>query len=132
MLRYGGHYDPMTLSLKNLETRLRELTQKAEKLQAQYRDAMHERERVTTAIAVIREMEGKAAASVPDHLGLTAGQAAIYKVLGSGKANSLSPSSIHKKCVERGSKLAADYVRTTLWRMAQYGTIRSSDGLYWK
>lgn len=45
-----------------------------------------------------------------------------------GEEHRTKPAEVVKKC----RSLQASYVRTTLWRFAQDGRIKSSQGYYWR
>jgi len=59
--------------------------------------------------------------------GLTAQQNIVVQALPIGKKNKKKPTEIAKNC----RKLDPSYVRTTLWRLAQYEIIASESGYYW-
>lgn len=60
--------------------------------------------------------------------GLSKMQRPVYLAVPIGKAQAKKPIDVVNSC----SKLDPAYVRTTLWRFAEYGTISSEDGLYWR
>ncbi len=116
---------------QELERRYEAALRRAEAAQTELREAMKDLERLETARAVVRELSGSASAA--SSLGtLTKGQSAIYEVLPSGKEQGLSPVQVYELCKQDGARLHVDYVRTTLWRLAQNGVIKSADGKYWK
>lgn len=63
-----------------------------------------------------------------DALGLTKKQRLVYLAVPIGKPHRKKPAAIVASC----PRLDPSYVRTTLWRLADYETISSQDGFYWR
>jgi hypothetical protein len=64
---------------------------------------------------------------------LNIGQAEVLKAVPFGKDRAASPKAVHEAMFRRGIGMSADYVRTTLWRLANNkGLLATENGLYWR
>ena len=84
---------------------------------------------VQAAIRVINGLAQKDVSKPPSEP--SANQDRILSALQVGKANGRTPKEVSSRLSETGDEIAADYVRTTLWRMAKSGRVASADGRYW-
>ncbi|WP_417619158.1 hypothetical protein [Parasphingorhabdus sp.] len=60
--------------------------------------------------------------------GLTKKQSIVFQAIPIGKVHRKKPIDIASSC----PKVEQNYVRTTLWRLAEYGRIESENGFYWR
>jgi hypothetical protein len=121
------------IDIAELETRLKKAQSRAEKAKIALESASIEVTRLETALSVIREMSGNNAPSTAAVGNLTQKQQIVINSLKYGQNNAMSPVDIYQ--VASGDPAFngdVNYVRTTLWRMADKGAIGGANGTYWK
>jgi hypothetical protein len=115
-----------------LESRLRKAQSKALKAKAAFDAATEEAARLETALSVIQEVMGGSPTQSAGKGTLTRKQHILFSALKFGQNNAQSPIDIYQS-IKGDPAFDGDvnYVRTTLWRMADKGMIGSSNGAYW-
>lgn len=97
-----------------------------------------ERDELAVAMRVLAkhgyiDTDAVAPSNTNRHAGLNEQQSQVYECTGYGEIVGLAPKDVvgmlHSKGIDN---LSADYVRTTLWRLAQRGLLQSQNGLYWR
>ena len=121
------------IDISELESRLRKMQTKAEKARIAFESASSEVARLETALSVVREMAGGLVAPSEGSSGLTQRQRFVFNSLKIGQNNAISPVDVYQaaKC-HVGFEGDVNYVRTTLWRLANKGQIGGAGGTYWR
>lgn len=121
------------IDISELESRLKKSQIKAEKAKTAFESASSEVARLETAISVIREMIGGKGAPSDGSPDLTDRQRFVFNSLKIGQNNALSPVEVYQAATDyAGFEGDVNYVRTTLWRLANKGQIGSAGGAYWR
>lgn len=121
------------IDVTELETRLNKAKIRRDKAKSAYESATTEVGRLETALSVISEMAGTSKQPVTTVGGLTLKQRAVVDSLNFGQKRALSPVDVFQLAASNEAFDGdVNYVRTTLWRMADKGAIGSANGTYWK
>jgi hypothetical protein len=121
------------IDISELELRLKKAENRAEKAKIAFDSATREASRLATALSVIREMSGNVAPSTTSSGQLTNKQQIVVNSAKYGQENAMSPINIYQLAsLNDGFDGDVNYVRTTLWRMAERGAIGSANGKYWR
>jgi hypothetical protein len=121
------------IDISELETRLKKAQSRAEKAKAAYEAAHAEAVRLDTALSVVREMMGASVVANSSGGSLTVKQQILINSLKIGQNNAMSPAEVFNAASkDRAFDGDVNYVRTTLWRMADKGAVGSANGAYWK
>lgn len=76
--------------------------------------------------------EGTAGRHAPEAADMNEAQSVVLSFVPKGEANAASPKEIISELHNAGREdLSGDYIRTTLWRFAKRGALKSVNGLYW-
>ena len=121
------------IDISELESRLKKAESRASKAKAAFDAATAEALRLETALSVVREMIGTPTATAQSGGNLTSRQQIVVNSLKFGQNNALSPVDVFQVASENFSfEGDVNYVRTTLWRMADKGVIGNANGAYWR
>lgn len=121
------------IDISELETRLRKVQARAEKARIAFESASAEVVRLDTALSVVREMIGGKSVPSDGSPELTDRQRFVYNSLKLGQNNALSPVDVFQVAKDHaGFEGDVNYVRTTLWRLANKGQIGGAGGTYWR
>lgn len=121
------------IDISELESRLKTMQGKAEKAKIAFESASAEVARLETALSVVREMFGGKIASNDGSPELTDKQRYVFNALKIGKNNAMSPVDVFQVTKSHaGFEGDVNYVRTTLWRMANKKQIAGANGAYWR
>jgi hypothetical protein len=121
------------IDIEELEVRLKKAKIRAEKAKSALESASGEVARLETTLSVIREMSGSLAQPASIGGNLTQKQQIVINSLKYGQAYAMSPIDIYQLAsAEKTFGGDVNYVRTTLWRMADKGFIGGANGTYWK
>jgi hypothetical protein len=121
------------IDISELESRLKKVQMKAEKAKIAFESACNEATRLETALSVIREMIGGKGAPSEGSPELTDRQRFVFNALKIGQNNALSPVEVYQAATDyAGFEGDVNYVRTTLWRLANKGQIGGAGGTYWR
>jgi hypothetical protein len=121
------------IDVDELAARLGKAKSRADRAKMAYDSASAEAARLETALSVVQEMMGVAASPPSSGNSLTTKQQILINSLKFGQNNSMSPADIYHVALQDSSFNGdISYVRTTLWRMADKGSIGSANGAYWR
>ena len=121
------------IDISELESRLKKAESRASKAKAAFDAATAEALRLETALSVVREMIGAPTAASQSGSSLTSRQQIVVNSLKFGQNNALSPVDVFQVASANPSfEGDVNYVRTTLWRMANKGVIGNANGAYWR
>lgn len=121
------------IDIADLESRHKKAQSRALKAKAAFESATKEALRLETALSVVREIMG--VSDMPsDSVGsLSEKQKILINSLKYGENNAMSPIDIYAIASSDPSFNGdVNYVRTTLWRMANKDNIGSANGTYWR
>jgi hypothetical protein len=121
------------IDIAELEARLGKAKSRKDRAKFAYDSASAETDRLETALSVVREMMGVTTGPPMRGSSLTTKQQILLNSLKNGQNNALSPADIYH-VASQNPAFDGDvpYVRTTLWRMADKGSIGSANGVYWR
>lgn len=121
------------IDISELETRLKKAKMRRDKAKTAYESAATDVGRLETALSVILEITGTLKQPTTTGGGLSLKQRVVVDSLKFGQNQALSPVDVYQSAA-RNDAFDGDvnYVRTTLWRMADKGVIGSANGTYWK
>lgn len=121
------------IDIADLESRLKKAQIRAEKAKSAYESAANEAVRLETTLSVVREIIGVSDAPNVSGGSLSAKQKILVNSLKYGENNAMSPIDIYAIASSNPSFNGdINYVRTTLWRMANKHSIGSANGTYWR
>ena len=121
------------IDIDELETRLKKAKNRAEKTKNALDSASSEVSRLETALSVFREISGNLTPSASPSSNLTQKQKIVIKSLKYGQSNAMSPIDVYQLALlDNAFDGDVNYVRTTLWRMADKGSIGGANKTYWK
>lgn len=121
------------LDITELENRLKKAQNRAEKAKSAHESASNEVVRLETALSVFREISGEPATNASPSGSLTRKQQIVVNSLKFGQNNAISPIDVYQVAsTDQAFDGDVNYVRTTLWRMADKGSIGSANGVYWR
>lgn len=121
------------IDIAELEARLKKAQSRAFKAKSAFDVATAEAARLETALSVVREMMGPSVAVPQGAANLTSRQQVVVNSLKFGSNNAMSPVEVFAVAAGNSSfEGDVNYVRTTLWRMADKGVIGNSSGAYWR
>lgn len=123
----------MADALEVLQAQCEKLTAKVDRLRSGLDAAESELSDTQTALRVLSKLGVTASVPDADISNLSDAHATIVEVVPYGKARGLAPKDVWYKLNAAGeTEMSADYVRTTLWRLAKKGELGSADGVYWR
>ena len=121
------------IDIPELESRLKKAQSRVIKAKAAYDSATTEVSRLETTLSVVREMMGATETTSQGGGNLTSRQQIVVNSLNFGQNNALSPVDVFQVASGDASfEGDINYVRTTLWRMADKGVIGNANGAYWR
>ena len=121
------------IDITELETRLNKAKIRRDKAKVAYESATTEVGRLETTLSVVSEMAGTSKQPATTVGGLTLKQRVVVDSLNFGQNSALSPVDVYQLAASNEAFDGdVNYVRTTLWRMADKGAIGSANGTYWK
>jgi hypothetical protein len=120
----------------DLSAKLSKAESKVKRYESALELALAERDELAIAMRVLAKhgyLEGAVAAAGDRVAGMNEAQALVYECTAFGEVSALAPKDVAAILHARGrDDLSSDYVRTTLWRLAQRGILKSENGLYWR
>lgn len=121
----------------DLKDKLSKADSKVKRLESALSAARLERDDYATAYRVLVKLGHieavQAATEEVGAVGANEKQNLVLSLVPEGEQHSVAPRDVTQNLHQRGLEdITADYVRTTLWRFAQRGVLKSADGLYWR
>ena len=121
------------IDISELESRLKKMQTKAERAKIAFESTSAEVARLETALSVVMEMIGGKSAPSDGSPELTDRQRFVFNSLKIGQNNAMSPVDVYQVAKDHaGFEGDVNYVRTTLWRLANKGQIGGASGAYWR
>ena len=121
------------IDIDDLEARLKKAKNRAERAKNVLDSASSEVSRLETALSVFREISGSLTPSTSPSSNLTQKQKIVINSLKYGQSRAMSPVDVYQLASsDNAFDGDVNYVRTTLWRMADKGSIGGANGTYWK
>ena len=121
------------IDVSEIEARLKKAQARADKARTALDGASAEIARLETALSVVRELMGTNSSISSPESNLTVRQQFVINSLKFSQTNAMSPVEVYQVAsANSGFEGDVNYVRTTLWRMADKGQIGSANGAYWR
>lgn len=130
--------EPTTVG-DDLKARYSHEDSKVKRLESALAAARERRDEIAVAMKVLAKLgyiedpEAVASTNTNRVVGMNEAQSLVYQYVGCGEVGAMAPKDVTSILHSTGrDDLSADYVRTTLWRLAQRGYLKNEGGLYWR